>query len=198
MPHLTQSSSAVHLYLPVSVCCFTNDFLLFYAEHAGLIIGLRPANERRCYKVTPSLIGWAQTQNQPWHAIMLSDPLFSLHFIIHSLKFSIFPICFDFSKELKIRDHLYIDSGSSPSAFFTALKVVAFLMLMAFSLSGNSMASDTIFMTIGLCNAVITSMTLEFPYAILLISTVRVRVARLQVTKVIWRPSAVKLPYPWQ
>ena len=26
-----------------------------------LIVGLRPANERRCYKVTPSLIGWAQT-----------------------------------------------------------------------------------------------------------------------------------------
>ena len=36
-------------------------------EHAenqtiiGLILGLRPANERRCYKVTTSLIGWAQT-----------------------------------------------------------------------------------------------------------------------------------------
>ena len=28
---------------------------------ARLIPGLRPANERRCYKVTPSLIGWAQT-----------------------------------------------------------------------------------------------------------------------------------------
>ena len=26
-----------------------------------LILGLRPANERRRYKVTPSLIGWAQT-----------------------------------------------------------------------------------------------------------------------------------------
>ena len=28
---------------------------------AGLTIGLRPANERPRYKVTPSLIGWAQT-----------------------------------------------------------------------------------------------------------------------------------------
>ena len=28
---------------------------------AGLILGLRPANERRRYKVTPSLIVWAQT-----------------------------------------------------------------------------------------------------------------------------------------
>ena len=27
----------------------------------GLILGLRPANERRRYKVTRSLIGWAQT-----------------------------------------------------------------------------------------------------------------------------------------
>ena len=32
---------------------------------AGLILGLRSDNERRCYKVTPSLIGWAQTKNQP-------------------------------------------------------------------------------------------------------------------------------------
>ena len=28
---------------------------------SGLILGLRPANEWRRYKVTPSLIGWAQT-----------------------------------------------------------------------------------------------------------------------------------------
>ena len=28
---------------------------------SGLILGLRPANERRHYKVMPSLIGWAQT-----------------------------------------------------------------------------------------------------------------------------------------
>ena len=27
----------------------------------GLIVGLRPANERRRYNVTPILIGWAQT-----------------------------------------------------------------------------------------------------------------------------------------
>ena len=27
----------------------------------GLILGLHPANERRRHKVTPSLIGWAQT-----------------------------------------------------------------------------------------------------------------------------------------
>ena len=32
----------------------------------GPILGLRPANERRRYKVTRSLIGWVQTWNQPW------------------------------------------------------------------------------------------------------------------------------------
>ena len=32
-----------------------------HGSSAGLILGLRPANERRRYKVTPSLIGWAQT-----------------------------------------------------------------------------------------------------------------------------------------
>ena len=31
---------------------------------AGLTLGLRPANERRGYKVRPSPIGWAQTENQ--------------------------------------------------------------------------------------------------------------------------------------
>ena len=30
-------------------------------HYTGLVLGLRPANERRCYKVTPSLIGWSQT-----------------------------------------------------------------------------------------------------------------------------------------
>ena len=30
-------------------------------QMSGLIQGLRPANERRRYKVTPSLIGWVQT-----------------------------------------------------------------------------------------------------------------------------------------
>ena len=30
------------------------------------ILGLRPANERRHYRVTPSPTGRAQTQNQPW------------------------------------------------------------------------------------------------------------------------------------
>ena len=37
--------------------------LVFQWRHtnSGLTLGLRPANERRRYKVTPFLIGWAQT-----------------------------------------------------------------------------------------------------------------------------------------
>ena len=38
-------------------------------DDTGLILGLRPANEKRRYKVTPSLIGWAQTYNQPRDSI---------------------------------------------------------------------------------------------------------------------------------
>ena len=33
---------------------------------AGLIVGLRPANERRLYFVTTYLIGWVQAYNQPY------------------------------------------------------------------------------------------------------------------------------------
>ena len=34
---------------------------LVMLDNTGLILGLYRANERRRYKVTPSLIGWAQT-----------------------------------------------------------------------------------------------------------------------------------------
>ena len=34
---------------------------LYWSYMSRLIPGLRPANERRRYKVTPSIIGWAQT-----------------------------------------------------------------------------------------------------------------------------------------
>ena len=32
----------------------------------GIILGEGSANERRCNTVTPPLIGWAHTQNDPW------------------------------------------------------------------------------------------------------------------------------------
>ena len=40
----------------------------------GLILGLHPANERRCYFVTTSLIGWVQAWNQHWiHNVFTSS-----------------------------------------------------------------------------------------------------------------------------
>ena len=39
--------------------------LLRFILKAGLIPGLHQANETRCYKVTLSLIGWAQAYNKP-------------------------------------------------------------------------------------------------------------------------------------
>ena len=52
------------MYICVGVCVhvYLNGVHVFaYVYNPGLILGLRPANERRRYKVTTSLIGWAQT-----------------------------------------------------------------------------------------------------------------------------------------
>ena len=35
----------------------------------GIILLIHPANERWHYSITPSLIGWAHTENDPWNAI---------------------------------------------------------------------------------------------------------------------------------
>ena len=35
----------------------------------GIILCMRPSNERWRYSVTPSLIGWAHTQNDPWYSL---------------------------------------------------------------------------------------------------------------------------------
>ena len=49
-----------YIKINIMLCWFhTKEY--FGSGIAGLIMGLHPANERRRYKVTPSLIGWAQT-----------------------------------------------------------------------------------------------------------------------------------------
>ena len=56
---------------------------------AGLILGLHEANERCCYKVTPSLMGWAQTKNQPWyraHTWRLRDLLYTGNEFVQKLQ----------------------------------------------------------------------------------------------------------------
>ena len=41
----------------------------------GIILGMRPAHDRRCYNVKPSFIGWAHAQNDPSHYQHMSYPL---------------------------------------------------------------------------------------------------------------------------
>ena len=38
----------------------------------GIILGMGLANERWCYNVTLSLIGWAHTQNDPYMNVVAS------------------------------------------------------------------------------------------------------------------------------
>ena len=41
-------------------------------EEPKISLSMGSANERRCYCVTPSLIGWAHSQTDPWSAILIS------------------------------------------------------------------------------------------------------------------------------
>ena len=50
-----------HVTVSVAKCKTGNLIDDISLSNSGLILGLRPANERRRYKVTPSLIGWAPT-----------------------------------------------------------------------------------------------------------------------------------------
>ena len=56
------------LALTISVMIHLNHNI----AHAGIILVMGSANERRRYIVTPPLIGWARTQNEPWHIWQLS------------------------------------------------------------------------------------------------------------------------------
>ena len=72
-----------------SLLCHETKGLGYY-NHAqyitsGLILGLRPANERHHYKVALSLIGWVQTWNQScniiWFVLLITNFCF-LHVLI--------------------------------------------------------------------------------------------------------------------
>ena len=54
---------------------------LFLYTKSGLILGLCPANERHRCKVTLSLIGWAQTYNQPWECLIIRSYQFLKHLV---------------------------------------------------------------------------------------------------------------------
>ena len=59
--HTTCHSSVGWLIVTQWRHLVTYIWVNFGSGNAGLILVLRPANEKRRYKVTPSLIGWAQT-----------------------------------------------------------------------------------------------------------------------------------------
>ena len=54
-------------------------------QNTGLIVGLHPANERWCYSVTTSLIGWARALNQSKEYVLASSTNCEV-FIIEILK----------------------------------------------------------------------------------------------------------------
>ena len=60
--------------LVISTACF-NLNCFSPCPWSGIILGMDSANERRCYSVTSSLIGWAQTQNDPclWMILSISQ-----------------------------------------------------------------------------------------------------------------------------
>ena len=49
-----------------------------YMGCAGIIFGMRPANERRRCIVTSSLIGWTPTQNDPWVCVSGTSVIFTI------------------------------------------------------------------------------------------------------------------------
>ena len=70
---------------------------------AGIILCMRPANEIRRNCVTPSLIGWAHTQNDPWDRF-----LYKLHEV---------RLCFS-----HILHNNRTNSGLTPSQWETSLQ----------------------------------------------------------------------------
>ena len=58
--HFFQENDRPTLTVPV-----TDPLEFSIAYRSRLILGLLPANERRCYKVTKYFIGWAQTWISP-------------------------------------------------------------------------------------------------------------------------------------
>ena len=52
-----------------------DDWVLRCAHDARIVLFMRPANERRRYIVTSSLIDWARTQNEPCLYVPLGFPV---------------------------------------------------------------------------------------------------------------------------
>ena len=75
----TDSDSVLQYSCMVSPCYHYANFITYFSRHFEIwraviinnqdlrnILCMRPANEKRRYSVTSSLIGWAHTQTDPW------------------------------------------------------------------------------------------------------------------------------------
>ena len=54
-----------------------------WVENPGIILGMGLTNERRCYIGTPSSIGRANTQNDPWGTVHVKKYTVFSHFFVH-------------------------------------------------------------------------------------------------------------------
>ena len=63
-------------YVPLFTCCIVpRKYGKYICILTGIILCMRPANEKRFYDVTSSLIGWAHIQNNPWSISSCWDAL---------------------------------------------------------------------------------------------------------------------------
>ncbi|KAK2715107.1 hypothetical protein QYM36_009933, partial [Artemia franciscana] len=64
--------------------------------------------------------------------------------------------------------------------FYTSSKIVVFLTLLAYVLTGNALTADKVFLTISLYNNVRLGMTLFFPFGVSLFAEMNVSIKRIQ------------------
>ena len=64
---------------------FNKTQILINTHCPGIILYMRPANARRRYSATPSLIGWAHTDNDPCLQVTHSKPCFQAYHPIVTL-----------------------------------------------------------------------------------------------------------------
>ena len=99
-----------------------------------IILCMCPANERRCYNVTSSLIGWTHTQNDPWIQVCVTK-LWIPHGTSHCAA-RVTKQCTIHAEETWFPDRVRFHWWCCPSQFKSDGNCV--LMVLQFCLSGHS------------------------------------------------------------
>ena len=86
MEHCAYILVCIYLLIETSISMCT-CIVIGLNQHtwSGIILCGRPANERRRYNVTPSLIGWAHTQNDPCMITAKSAPIQCTFWPLHKI-----------------------------------------------------------------------------------------------------------------